>query len=215
MKKVITIFGAFYFLLIFVGCSGDKKQQEVKIGDQTWMSSNLNVDKFMNGDPIPELKTEQDWKDADKNKTPGFSYYRNNVENGKTYGKLYNWYAVNDSRGIAPAGWHVPSKADWKKLIDFLGGEETAGKKIKSTAGWTNTEGGINGTNESGFNALPGGYCTRGYFFNLNEYSGTWWTSSEHSEIFAFTYELKYDKDKLTLLEGGKGNGFSVRCIKD
>ena len=91
---------------------------EVKIGDQKWMSVNLNVSHFRNGDSIPEVRTPEDWEKAGKEQKPAWCYYDNNPENQSRLGKLYNWYAVNDPRGLAPEGWHVSSDADWNVLTD-------------------------------------------------------------------------------------------------
>jgi uncharacterized protein (TIGR02145 family) len=160
-----------------------KNYRTVIIGTQTWMAENLDVDKFRNGDPIPQAKSNTEWEQAGKNKMPAWCYYDNDPKNGAKYGKLYNWYAVNDSRGLAPEGWHVPSDAEWTTLGDHLGDE--AGKKMKSTSGWQGygckrCDGGSeefkkicssckgkqenssepfsgNGTNSSGFSGLPGG----------------------------------------------------------
>jgi uncharacterized protein (TIGR02145 family) len=108
--------------------------KSVKIGTQTWMVENLNVSTFRNGDPIPEAKTNEEWEKAGKNKQPAWCYYENDPKNGAKYGKLYNWYAVSDPRGLAPVGWHVPTDAEWTLLSDFLGYDN--GKKMKSTSGW-------------------------------------------------------------------------------
>jgi len=106
----------------------------VTIGTQVWMKENLNVSSFRNGDPIPEAKTDEEWKAAGDAKQPAWCYYDNDPNNGAKYGKLYNWYAVNDSRGLAPVGYHVPTDEEWSVLIGFLG--DDAGKKMKSTSGW-------------------------------------------------------------------------------
>jgi uncharacterized protein (TIGR02145 family) len=108
--------------------------KSVKIGTQTWMTENLNVSTFRNGDPIPEAKTNEEWEKAGKEGKPAWCYYKNDPKNGAKYGKLYNWYAVNDPRGLAPVGWHIPTDAEWITLENQLG--EDAGKKIKSTSGW-------------------------------------------------------------------------------
>ena len=94
--------------------------KSVKIGNQEWMSDNLNVDHFRNGDIIPEVKSKDDWKEAGKNGQPAWCYYENDPKNGEKYGKFYNWYAVNDPRGLAPEGWHVPSDGEWTEMINFL-----------------------------------------------------------------------------------------------
>jgi TolA-binding protein len=108
--------------------------KSVKIGTQTWMAENLNVSTFRNGDPIMEAKTNEEWEKAGKEGKPAWCNYENDPKNGAKYGKLYNWYAVNDPRGLAPAGWHVPSDAEWTTLGDQLGDE--ASNKMKSTSGW-------------------------------------------------------------------------------
>ena len=105
----------------------------VVIGTQTWTTKNLDVETYRNGDVIPQVQDATAWS----NLTSGaWCYYENNTANGSTYGKLYNWYAVNDPRGLAPNGYYIPSDADWKILTDYLGGESAAGTKMKSTSGW-------------------------------------------------------------------------------
>lgn len=109
--------------------------QTVTIGSQVWMTKNLDVSTFRNGDPIPQAKTEEEWKKAGGNRQPAWCYYDNDPANGAKYGKLYNWYAVIDPRGLAPAGYHIPSDAEWTKLKDYLGSD--AGTKMKSKSGWS------------------------------------------------------------------------------
>jgi uncharacterized protein (TIGR02145 family) len=108
--------------------------KSVVIGTQTWTSENLNVSTFRNGDPIPEVRTTEEWKKAGENKQPAWCYYDNDPKNGENYGKLYNWYAVSDPRGLAPNGWHVPSETEWKELEKFL--NEKEGTKLKSSYYW-------------------------------------------------------------------------------
>ena len=110
--------------------------QDVKIGDQVWMSKNLDVSTFRNGDIIKEAKSIEEWTTARSEHLPMWCYYEFNKEYGNTYGKLYNWYAVNDSRGLAPRGYHIPSDSEWSILIKTLGNEEIAGNKLKSKNGW-------------------------------------------------------------------------------
>lgn len=112
--------------------------KSVKIGTQTWTTENLNVSTFRNGDQIPEAKTKEEWEKAGKEGRPAWCYYENDPKNGAKYGKLYNWYAVNDSRGLAPAGWHIPTDEEWTTLENHLGEDES--KKIRSTSGWNNRE---------------------------------------------------------------------------
>ena len=185
---------------------------EVAIGKQVWTTKNLDVSKFRNGEAIPLAKTNAEWELAGKNKQAAWCYYDNNVANGTKYGKLYNWYAVNDKRGLAPKGYHIPSDAEWTKLTDYLGGDSIAGAKMKSTSGWIEDG---NGSNSSGFNGLPGGYCTTdGSFGNVGAYVH-WWSSSEVNTKFAWSRGLWEDngivaRDYFIVL-----NGYYVRCIKD
>ena len=185
--------------------------QTVTIGTQVWMTKNLNVSTFRNGDPIPEAKTNEEWKQAGDNKQPAWCYYNNDPKNGGKYGKLYNCYAVNDPRGIAPVGYHVPSDAEWTKLADFLGSD--AGKKMKSASGWYQSG---NGTNSSGFSGLPGGRCDDDgrRFHNFGNF-GNWWSSTEEGKYDAWYCSLGYYNPLFFLEYNGKFLGMSVRGIKD
>ena len=124
------------------------KGQTVKIGSVNWSEKNLAVSQFRNGDNIAEVKTDEEWEKFGNQKKPAWCYYQNDSSNGTKYGKLYNWYAVNDKRGLAPSGWHIATDDEWQLLIDGLGGDEAGGSKIKNTTGW-NRNG--NGNNSSGF----------------------------------------------------------------
>ena len=195
----------------FAQSSGD-----VKIGKQIWMSKNLDVSTYRNGEQIPQAKDAAQWKYASTNKIPAWCYYEFNESNGKKYGKLYNWYAVSDSRGLAPNGYHIPSDAEWTILTDFLGGSDIAGKKMKSKDGWKSyvTLSG-NGDNSSGFNGLPGGYCKYyGGFFNVTGI-GFFWSSSEYKADSAWSRGLSNGYARVARDNSDKSNGLSVRCIKD
>ncbi len=123
--------------------TANQSYSTVTIGTQKWMTKNLNVDKFRNGDPIPHAKTNEEWKKAGENSQPAWCYYNNDPANAEKYGKLYNWYAVSDPRGLGPKGFHIPTDDEWTTLINFLGGEKLAEKKMRSTRGWksyTDTE---------------------------------------------------------------------------
>ncbi len=187
--------------------------QTATIGTQVWMTKNLDVAKFRNGDPIPEAKTNEEWKKAGKNKQPSWCYYENDSTNGAKYGKLYNWYAVNDSRGLAPVGYHIPSYEDWWRLTDYLGGqEESTGKKMQSTFGWADDQ---NGTNESGFSCFPtGDRSDIGNFSDLG-LEGSWWSSTEYGKKVAFLLTIRGWLTAPDIYSLDKKNGFSVRCIKD
>ena len=193
---------------------GLTKYPSVKIGNQVWMTENLNVSKFRNGDVIPEAKTDEEWTKAGERGLPAWSYYENKTENGEKYGKLYNWYAVNDQRGLAPEGWHVPSHNEWSILIDFLGGEDIAGKKMKSTSGW-NKISLFNGTNESGFTGLPGGDRAYYGYYNYVGSNGFWWSSTENNTYDAWNRYLNYNYGSADRSSYNKKNGFSVRCLRD
>jgi uncharacterized protein (TIGR02145 family) len=187
-----------------------KDLETVKIGTQSWAFANLNVNKFRNGDSIPEAKTNKEWETAGANGKPAWCYYNNNPANGPKYGKLYNWYAVNDPRGLAPAGWTLPSEADWTTLISYLGGPEAAGKKMKSNSGWAD---GDNGTNEVGFIGLPGGYrVENGTFLNIGSI-GTWWSSTESKTLTAVDHYLPLS-GRMTKSSNSKQRGESVRCLR-
>lgn len=199
------------------------KTKKVKIGTQTWMAENLNVSTFRNGDPILQAKTDEEWEKAGKNKQPAWCYYDNDPENGSKYGKLYNWFAVNDPRGLAPKGWHVPSNHEWGILSAFLGGREIAGRKMKSSNGWQTIE--INrekyygnGSNESGFTGYPGGIRSGAYYenkFNGIGVYGSWWSSSLDDIQLVFCRSLILKFDYIWVHTEGKSLGQSVRCIKD
>src|SRR5665213_259324 len=138
------------------------QDKTVKIGTQIWMAENLNVSHCRNGDPIPEVEDNATWVKIFKNGKPAWCNYNNDADYGQKYGKLYNMNAVKDRRGVAPKGWHIPTDADWTILANYLGGWLLAGRKMKTTSGWVRTKLGAddrdNGTNESGFAALPTGF---------------------------------------------------------
>jgi uncharacterized protein (TIGR02145 family) len=212
MKKVSLILSAVVMTAMMLSSCGVGASNEVTIGKQVWMSENLNVDKFRIGDPIPEAKTIEEWKKAKENKQPAWCYYDNDPANGAKYGKLYNWYAVNDARGLAPKGWHIPTDAEWTLLTDHLGGMDIASTKMKSTSGWWDNR---NGTNSSGFSGLPGGYrYFDGLFFPIGEY-GYWWSSTEDDTRNAWSRYLGFNNRGVNRYDNFKEEGLSVRCLRD
>jgi uncharacterized protein (TIGR02145 family) len=214
MKLSLMTSVAFATLMMLSSCGESYK--EVTIGNQIWMSENLNVDKFRNGEPILHAKTDEEWENAGKNKQAAWCYYNNDPANEKKYGKLYNWYAVNDARGLAPEGWKVPTDQDWTALTDFLGGENIAEMKMKFTDFWTDNEGNSkNGTNESGFSALPGG--DRDYNGDYSDIGkdGVWWSSSMYNTSNPVPSDLVYSFDFVYRNGSNKEEGLSVRCIRD
>jgi len=186
--------------------------KSVKVGDQTWMLENLNAGNFRNGDPIPEAKTNEEWINAGKEGKPAWCYYENKIENGAIYGKLYNWYAINDPRGIAPKGWHVPTDAEWSMVTLFLGGEDAAGTKMKSPSGWTHDG---NGTNESGFTGFPAGGRDRFGKFDYVGHVTYWWCATEYDKEFAWYRVIDEVPWYVYRTNFYKQNGYSVRCILD
>jgi len=199
-------------VLCFTACNNAAAQSTVKMGNQEWMTNNLNVDTFRNGDAIPQATTDEEWEKAWEEGKPAWCYYDNDPKNGDKYGKLYNWYAVTDPRGLAPSGWHIPSDAEWTILTDNLGGKDEAGHKMKSQAGWDD-EG--NGSNASGFSGLPGG--NRDYYGTFNDvgYTGYWWSSTEDDASNAWYRILDYDVGYVTRSNSDKTDGLSVRCLRD
>ena len=191
---------------------------EAVIGTQTWTTTNLNVDKFRNGDLIPEAKTDAEWLAAAVAGTPVWCNYFNSIDSSAKYGKLYNWHAVTDSRGLAPAGWHIPSNVDWSVLITYLGGETSAGKKMKTAYGWKpqydNTTSG-NGSNSSCFSGLPGGARKSHGSWGGNHFAGFWWSFTALNIEEALYVALDSYSDNVTRDEFSKGYGLSVRCLKD
>ena len=192
----------------------------VTIGRQVWMSGNLDVDRFRNGDPILEARTAEEWKAAGENRQPAWCYHNNDAAGGAKYGRLYNWYAVIDPRGLAPEGWHVATDAEWKSLIASLGGNNPASVKLRAKSGWP--EG--NGTNTSGFGALPGEQRGgEGGFSSGVRTRAIWWTSTLYKEDYGIISYLDQSKggepwgtNRISVSPGhGKGAGCSVRCVRD
>ena len=189
----------------------------VIIGTQTWTAENLNVSRFKNGEAISYL-----------NATPWYClawdawcYYDNNPTNGSIYGKLYNWYAVNDPRGLAPTGYHIPTKEEFMTLINYLGGEQVAGQKMKANFNWPYEDAGYHGNNNSGFTGFPAGRT------NGNGFSGSGTNKPLNKPFLTYFWTFsEIDNDKaqaIGLYQGGsidkriemKYVGYSIRCIKD
>ena len=124
-----------------------KTYKTIKISNHLWMAENLNVSRYRNGDSVPQIQGDRQWENLS---TGAWCYYENKKENGILYGKLYNYMAASDSRGLAPIGWHIPSEAEWKELVDSLGGDEKAGLSMKSKEGWQTLESEFNSSGFSG-----------------------------------------------------------------
>lgn len=186
----------------------------ITIGGQTWMAENLRTTKYRNGDSIVFVPESSKWK---KLTTGAFCNFDNtfDIEIVATNGRLYNGYAVSDSRNIAPTGWHVPTIEEWQTLITFLGGDTVAGKVLKEadTTHWESSS--KTPTNESGFTALPSGYRTlNGEFLSLNFYS-QWWSSSAVDNSKAYMRSMHYFSNDIGFGNVSKNYGFSIRLVKD
>jgi len=183
----------------------------VQIGTQVWMAENLKVSKYRNGDTILTGLSNSEWETAT---TGAYAIYNNDSANNLTHGKLYNWYAVAELRGLCPTGWHVPSAAEWTSLENFLGGPSVAGGKMKAVSSlWNSPNTGA--TNESGFSGLPGGHRNlNGNYNHIGNY-GNWWSSTELSPEVAEGRVLLHDYGWSQWDSGYVRHGFSVRCLKD
>ncbi len=217
MKKQKTAINLLLFtailLMDFCGNANAQDNSTVKIGAQNWCIKNLNVSTYRNGDVIPQVQDKTKWANLT---TGAWCYYENKTENGTKYGRLYNWYAVVDPRGLAPAGFHIPTDEEWTILTDSLGGEAVAGAKMKNTSGWQNNG---NGTNESSFAGRPGGLRRNDGSFSMLGFRGTWWSSTFGAYDDAYfryidSHNGKVIRANLTY-NGVKKEGYSVRCLKD
>ncbi len=184
--------------------------QTIKIGDQWWMAENLKVTRYRNGDAVPNVIDNKEWSNL---ATGAYCNYDNNADNPAIYGRLYNWYAVNDSRNIAPEGWHVPSDAEWGTLIDYLG--RRAGGKMKETGTihWSSPNEGA--TNESGFLALPGGFRNHNSHYSNVGNDADFWSATQYLSSSAWERALIYGSFEVHRVFYGKQRGCSVRCVRD
>ena len=203
MKKILIIL----VLFALIGCKKDKDESQtvtdidgnkygvVTIDAQTWMTENLRVTKYNNGDPIPNVTDGTKWKNLI---TGAYCDYNNNVDNVKEYGRLYNWYTISDTRGLAPKGWHVATNADWQTLINFYGGKTNAGCELKKPV----------------FNAVASVMRYSDGTFTLISDIGTighWWASTNLEHYYMYFNGVCAVDNKIA----DKIYGFPVRCIKE
>ena len=207
---------------IGIGSDSFVNLPSVTIGSQIWSSKNLDVQTYRNGDVIPQVTDRTTWA----NLTSGaWCWYNNDSASyASIYGKLYNWSAVNDPRGLAPRGWHVPTDAEWNRLVKYIhAGADTncvncyqstiAGGAMKSTTLWSSPNAGA--TNSSGFTGLPGGgRGNGGYFDNVGVY-GSWWSASENDAGLAWYRFLYYNRSDVSRHYDNKSYGCSVRVVRD
>ena len=200
--------------------------QSVTNCNQTWTKTNLNVSKYTDGTPIPQVTDPTQWANLT---TGGWCYYNNSTANGTTYGKLYNWYAVagiyNSAsatnpalrKKLAPTGWHIPTNAELIQFIDCLGGSTVAGGKMKSTGTTLWQSPNTGSTNVSGFTGLPGGMRYSSSYDGIGSYA-SWWSLSEvnFAPLDALPFFLFYDDGYISYVDNySKIFGLSVRCLKD
>jgi len=197
--------------------------ETIQIGDQLWMAENLKVTHYNNGSEIPTGYTDSEWAELE---TDAYAVYPTDDDNASqstcgddcadVYGNLFNWYAVDDDRGVCPDGWHVPSSAEYTILTDYLGGEWVAGGKMKETGldHWNSPNEGA--TNESGFTGLSAGYRydSTGTYNNMG-YNGAFWSSSETSSSAAMYRRLYHSDSNVYRSLYSKQAGFSIRCLED
>ena len=197
--------------------------ETVQIGEQCWFAENLRAENYRNGDEMPSGLSNAGWENLSEGAS---TLYQNNQANYDSFGLLYNWFAVVDDRGLCPSGWHIPSDGDWIDLEMTLGMSEIEanqtywrgtdeGTKMKTTYGWAIGSQGMNGTNESGFSALPGGFREADGSYSGIGTPGMWWSSTP-SDVFPWYRSLSINwgtvaRDKIF----DSRSGFSVRCIKD
>ena len=218
MKNVILVM----IMVLIVGCSKDSVEtpaiitdidgnvyNAVVIGKQTWIKTNLNVSKYQDGTPIPEVTDPNQWA---KLTSGAWCYYDNDPANGEIYGKLYNWYAVHDARGLAPKGYQIPTDEQWSTLTTFIG--SVAGGKMKEigTANWSSPN--SEATNSTFFTGLPGGIIINdGTFYFIGDH-GYWWSFTSIDSATAWNRSLGYNSGIVCRSYDDKNYGFSVRCIK-
>ncbi|MDG1331851.1 MAG: fibrobacter succinogenes major paralogous domain-containing protein [Crocinitomicaceae bacterium] len=234
MKQLIILFN----LIALIACSSVSEKRiasnnsyieipAVRIDDQFWSISNLSVDTFQNGDPIPEAKTSEEWNVLGKEGKAGFCYYDFDASNDTISGKLYNWYAVNDQRGIAPEGWRAPTNEDWDGLIKKAGGRFKAGIKLKSQNGWQDhfDEPADSGTDEYELSLLPTGELHNDGVFAAKSTMGVYWTSTSYDGqprwgdkqgMMAWDVVIWYSNDMAVKLQTfpKRGSG-AIRCVRD
>ena len=192
----------------------------VKIGEQIWMTENLNVDRFRNGDLIPEARNQLEWNNACSRGIPMWCNYDFNPEQDKIFGKLYNQFAILDKRCLAPKGWHVSLFEEWEDLNNYLisnFNSNISGKYLKSTSDWETPFLFIGqkytGIDKFGFKALPSGYINK-YGFEARRYSAYWWCNTVYDSDNKFIVRLDYDSNKMVFIGAYTFFGCSVRCVK-
>lgn len=182
----------------------------VTIGTQCWMLENLKTTRYKDSTIIPTGLSNTSWQATFSG---AYAIFDNNPVNNTTYGKLYNWYAVNTGK-LAPAGWRVPTDNDFTILTNYLGGESEAGNKMKDTTLWVSFPG-ITNTNNSNFTGLPAGIRFSNGTFGSIGFASLFWSSTGSGIDFAWNRNLNYSNSRAERVGTIKQSGYSVRCIKD
>lgn len=231
MKGTVLYFNTLVLLISFLKPIQSNAQNEIKFGTQVWMSQNLNVDTFRNGDKIPEAKSMQEWDNYYKLKQPAYCFYEFDKDNETKYGRLYNWYALNDQRNLSPIGWRIPNSKDWHQLIDFVATSTEVPKirykywhwkvdstdvrkgKLKKKWEWELDK--SSAKNKFWFSQLGGDE-------NLGEFSpkdieAMWWSKDGKVVDISTNKRFWYFPSLLPLHEDENdfSGGFSIRCIKN
>jgi uncharacterized protein (TIGR02145 family) len=195
----------------------------VQINTQVWMAENLKTTNYNDGTAIPNVTNNTEWAALT---TGAYSDYNNTPANSTTYGRLYNWYTVdnnaatkvasNGGKNVCPTNWHIPNDGEWTTLTSYLGGSSVAGGKLKETGTthWRYSH--IEATNETGFTALPGGYRPNNGTCSFIGYDGYWWSSTEYSTTtLAWSRKMDCDYSYANSNPAFKQYGYSVRCVRD
>jgi uncharacterized protein (TIGR02145 family) len=185
----------------------------VRIGNQIWMAQNLKVKRFRNGETIQNAKGNDQWVNANN---AAYCNFNNDESFGDIFGRLYNSYAIVDSRNISPQGWHIPTENEWLTLFSYLGGDTIAGGKMKERGSQYWSEPNTGATNESNFTALPGGYrsCFDGSFYRSGSV-GFWWSTTKWLNTEYLVFSLESNSKRIYKLAWEVNDGLSIRCIKD
>ena len=190
----------FILFFCFFSCNHNENKDFLIIGDTIWSKKNLNTTIYSNGDSILHLHNDKEWSNTS---VGAFCYYGTKVITKSNYGVLYNWYAVNDLRGLCPKGWRIANEKDWQKLIQHFGGENIAGQKIKKNKHGEN------------LNAVAGGNRKANGFFNGEGNSAPFWSADHIDEKQAVAFYVNWSHDRAGKKIGNKNNGLYCRCVKD
>ena len=219
MKNIIVIIS---IILLSIGCRKDElptvkdidgnEYHYTTIGSQMWMVENLRTTRYRNGDSIPDVTDNTEWR----NLTSGaFCYYNNDSNNGKTYGLLYNWYVPGDNRNVAPTGWRVATVDDWNTLINYLGGTGVAGGKLKESGNSHWISANSDASNAFNFSALPSGLRDNHGNYTQQGETTEWWIPKEYDSIVAWFTQIADGTSIQVSGFGQKNFGLSIRCIRE